>query len=200
MDTFPNPEKQKELLIRLRQGDGAAFEILYNLHKRRIETNLLRLLKSEQLVQEVMQELFLKVWQNRQSLDPERSLSAYLVKVSENMVYDMFRKAARDKKLLAGLLSTLVGSYTHVEEDIFHSEHKELLHEAIGRLPPQRRLVFTLCKLEGKSYNQVSEQLGISHAAINDHLVKANRFLKKKLSPASLLMVSALAMAILHGI
>jgi RNA polymerase sigma-70 factor (ECF subfamily) len=66
-----------------------------------------------------------------------------------------------------------------VEIKILHREETALLNKAIENLPPQRKEVFYLCKMEGKSYLEVSRRLGISASTINDHIVKANRAVRE---------------------
>jgi len=200
MNIPADTDMERDLLLRLQQGDSDAFNSIYVLYQRRIAWNLLRLLKSEELVQDVMQDLFLKVWDNRRNIDPSKSFRSYLFKIAENMVYDIFRKATLDEKLFEQLMRASENSYSHIEENIFATEKQQSLHNAINLLPPQRRQVFTLCKLEEKSYKEVAELLGISHATINDHLNKANQFLRKQISAESMLSVSALATIILYRI
>ena len=66
----------------------------------------------------------------------------------------------------------------HVEEGVFLKETSEILNKAINNLPSQQKLVFTLCKLEGKSYEDASATLGISTSTINNHIVKATKSIK----------------------
>lgn len=189
-----------ELTRFLRDGDESAFLELYNRYKLRITGNLMKLLKSDDLVEELLQNLFMKLWDTRAQIDPEKSFRSYLFRIAENMVMDVFRKAASDKRMQMKLMSAQTEAYSHIEEKIFSKEENELLQQVIDQLPPMRKQVFTLCKLEGKSYKEVSELLGISHSTINDHLLKANRFLKQQLNPPSGLTVAIIAGAIISGI
>lgn len=193
-----DPLVEKELLIRLRSGDEQAFEILYHSHKRKLAGNLLRLLKSEELAQETLQELFLKIWDNRANIDPERSFRSYLFRIAQNMVYDLFRRSARDKRIETYLMSASSEMYSHIEEDIFNREMAQLLQQTIDMLPPQRKKVFTLFKIEGKSYKEISEEMSISNATINEHIQKANQFLRKQLNPTSTITVTLLVTAMLQ--
>lgn len=195
-----NHAEEKELLLRLRDGNEQAFEFLYHTYKRKLAGNLLRLLKSEELVEEVLQDLFLKIWDTRTAINPELSFRSYLYRVAQNMVYDLFRKSARDKRVADHLMSASTELYSHIEEDIFKKENLYLLQQTIDRLPPQRRLVFTLFKIEGKSYKEISEQLGISHSTINEHIQKSNHFLRQQLNQTSVLTITLLATAIVNPI
>ncbi|WP_256007351.1 RNA polymerase sigma factor [Pedobacter deserti] len=169
---------EKALLTRLKAGDKQAFESLYHRYKHRIAGNLLRLLKSEELAEEILQDMFVRLWDRRSSIDPEQSFRSYLFRVAENKVMDYYRRMARDKKMREKLTAAVSELYSHIEEDIFSKENSRMLQEAIDQLPPQRKQVFILCKMEGKSYKEVAELLSISPSTINDHLYKANLFLK----------------------
>lgn len=195
-----NEFNEIEVLIQLKAGNAEAFALIYDHYKYKITNNLLRLLRSEELAEEVLQELFVKIWDTRQQLDPEKSFRAYLFRIAENMVIDYYRKAARDKKVRDKLTGTGSELYSHIEETIFSRESALILQGAIDLLPPQRKHVFTLCKLEGRSYKEVSEMLGISHSTINDHLLKANKFLKQHLNSGSGTVTTVLVGAILMGI
>ena len=81
----------------------------------------------------------------------------------------------------ARLLTVATEHYEHIEEMLLRKENNHLLQKAIDSLSPQRQLVFRLCKLEGKSYDEVSQQLGISTSTISDHIVKANKTIREYL-------------------
>ena len=142
----------------------------------------------------------MKIWDTRAFLDPQKSFRSYIFKISENMVMDFFRKAAREKKLHARLMEIQTEVYSHIEEDIINAQEDQIFKDAVALLPAQRRQVFTLCKLEGKSYQEVAELLGISTSTVSDHLLKANRFLRQQIHPVLMLSVSAVALAIMEGI
>ena len=163
---------EKELLLLLLKGNEQAFEKIYKLYSARLYGNLLKLVKSEAEAQEILQDVFLKIWENRQSIDMEKSFRSYLFKIAENKVYDFFRKVARDKKRAAQLIALATNEYVPVGELLQSDEKTAMLEKAIDALPPQRQQVFKLCKLEGRSYKEVSELLGISVSTISDHIVK----------------------------
>lgn len=192
--------EEKELVVKLKRGDSIAFEQLYNLYKYPLAINVLRLVKSEEITQDIIQELFITIWRTRNQIDPHKSFSAYLHTIARNMVMDVFRKSLRDKKLEDILMSTSTEIYSHIEEDIFTKETKTQIDEIIDLLPPKRRMVFKLCKLEGKSYKEVSEKLNISVTTVNDHIKKANAFLKSELCSSQELMLNLFIVSIFLGL
>lgn len=165
------------MLLRLKAGDQLALEELMSRYKGPLALSMSRLIKSREDIEELLQELFLRVWKNRDKLDTERYL-AYLYKIAENLVYDRLRKAAREKRLSVDYFTHIIEAYSHIEEGIFSKELLELLQRGIQQLPEQRRRVFELCKIEGKSYEEVSQLLSISVATVNSHITNANASIK----------------------
>ncbi|HAL54861.1 MULTISPECIES: RNA polymerase sigma factor [Sphingobacterium] len=186
-------EAERTILEQLRAGNYEAFEQIYDRYSPKLTGNLVRLLKDRDLAAECLQEIFVRLWEHRGSIDPEKSIKAYLFRISENMVYDIFRKVARDEKMRAHFISFTTEAYDHIEKALFDQEGRQLLHEAIDKLPPQRKRVYSMCKLEEKSYKEVADLLGISQAAVNDHVTKANAFLKDYFSSHPSLPVLILA-------
>ncbi|MBT2621921.1 sigma-70 family RNA polymerase sigma factor [Chryseobacterium sp. ISL-6] len=168
---------EKELLLRLRQGDYVAFEKIYSIHKEKIAGRIFRLLKSWDLVEDVLQELFIRLWKNKELIDTEKPIDAYLFRITTNLVNDYFRGISKDKKLADELWYRISELYNPFDE-VSQTKADQELFRSIDRLPEQRKKVFMLCKMERKSYAEVSKLLKISEAAVNDHITKANRFLK----------------------
>ncbi len=176
-----SPHDERELLSLLKQGNEQAFEKIYKVYSARLFGNVFKMVKSETTTQEILQDVFIKIWQNRTSIDLDKSFRSYLFRIAENKVYDFFRQATRDKKIRAQLFAGATEGYEHIEEMIYRKENALLLQKAIDSLSPQRQQVFRLCKLEGKSYDEVSRKLGISPSTISDHIVKANKAVREYL-------------------
>jgi RNA polymerase sigma-70 factor (ECF subfamily) len=172
-------ENLKFLIHQLNQGSEQAFTLLYDKYSKQLYRNILRLVKDEDIAQELLQDLFLKIWVNRWNINPDKSFKSYLYKIAENLVYTYFGKIAKDNRLIAKLVISYVDFDNNAEEAIIYQENHDLLKKAITSLSPQRKQVFTLCKLEGRSYEEVSKELGISASTIRDHIVKANKAVKQ---------------------
>jgi RNA polymerase sigma-70 factor (ECF subfamily) len=168
------------LIQQLSQDHEEAFEEIYKFYAPRIYSKLVRMLKSEEIAQEILQDVFLIVWESRKKLDPEKSFSSYLFCIATNKCYDHFRKLLSDKKWRQRQLKNQTTELT-IEDQIINKESAWKLYHAIDALPPRRKLVFRLCKVEGKSYEEVSIRLGISLSTISDHIVKANLFIRSEL-------------------
>ena len=175
-----DPNEEIRLLRQLRDGSVRAFEALYHRYKHPLAKSLVRLLKDPVLVEDVLQESFEKIWMRRNAIVPDRAFSGYLYRVAVNIIYDVYRKSAVDRKLSDYLLRNAQPSQSYLEEQLIHKEQLDLLKASLNQLPPQRRKVFELFKLEGKSYREISLELGISKSTINSHLTKVTQFLREK--------------------
>lgn len=187
--------REKDLICLLNEGDERAFEKLYGLYSVRILRRLIRLVKDEEIAKEILQDVFLKIWEKRSLIDSEKSFRSFLFKIAENKVADLFRRAACDRKLLDHLVSVSTELSNNLEQTLNYKESNGILQRAIDLLPPQRRKIFILCKIEGKSYEEVAGIFGISEGTVNDHIVKAVRMIRKNFNSgdfASVFLASAL--------
>lgn len=189
--------QERQLLIQLRKGDNMAFERLYFLHREKLLSAMWRMLKSRELVEELVQEVFLKLWESRDKIDTEKPLKAYLFHIAGNLAKNIIRRAYYDKRMRALLLPVNEMVYSHIDEALRDKENKALLDELLNKLPPQRKKVYTLCKLEGKSYKEVSQMLDISEGTVNDHIRKANLYFKNLQTTGDLLTI-VLCSSIIH--
>ena len=180
---------EDELFSHVKAGNKNAFEQLYRDHSRGIYGSLRRLTRDDELAKELLQDVFLKVWERKAALNPNKPFHFYLFSIARNSVTDFYRKVKRDRYMLQNL-QLLTSEITHqpIESVIAGAEEERLL-QIMETLPPQRRKIFILCKLEGKSYEEVSNILGIRASTIGDHIVKGTKYLKKQIVKAGEMLV-----------
>ncbi|MDM1293374.1 RNA polymerase sigma-70 factor [Sphingobacterium sp. N143] len=162
-------------IIRLNKGEMEAFEWLYNTYKHQLAGNLLKLVKSSDIAEDILHDVFVKVWENRGKIDPERSFEGYLYRIAANMVTDFYRKISKDRNYQQYLIAIQETVYQHIDELLENKYRRELIDNALTELPPKCRTVFQLCKIEGRSYEEVSDLLQISPNTISNHLNRANK-------------------------
>lgn len=190
-----SPDNEIDLLAKIAQGDQRAFETLYSLYSPRIYKRTLQLVRNQALAEEVLQDVFLKIWDKRTQLNNGKSFQALLYTIATNMVIDLFRKAAIDQKMLENFIRESGGSFDsslETDEELAKVQVEQLLNI----LPEQRRNVYRLVKLEQKSYEEVAAMLGISKSTVSDHVVKATKALKAFSSSAEGLNILLAAMII----
>ncbi len=137
-----------------------------------------KMVKVPEIADELLQDVFLKVWIKKDTVNLEQSFKPWLYTIAQNTVYDYYRKLAQDKKMQDHLINTFATFYNQTEDYIYNKERTAALNEAIEQLPPQRKEIFRLCKLEEKSYKEVAEQLNISVSTVSNQLVHATKAVK----------------------
>ena len=187
-----NHEEEKLLVCALKRGDEQAFTMLYNRYSRAIYLNVLKLVKDEAVAVDMLQELFIKIWNNREGIDPERGFRAYLFRITYNQIRDFFRRAARDRLLADRLVALTTEGYEHIEQLLCRKETADMLDRAIDTLPLQQRRIFILCRVEGRSYEEVAGMLELSIATIGNQLSKATKNVRSQLNANDLSYLLAL--------
>ncbi len=187
---------EKDLLLRLQQGDEVAFEAIYRKYSLRLFGFILRLVKDRDVAEDLLQEMFIKVWQNRSGIDLEKSYHTYLFTIAKHLVYNYIRRTSLKVQVAAYITSQSSELYSHVEEQLYFREFNEALQQAIDSLPPRRRDVYIRCKVTGMSYQQAADELGCSVAAVNAHIVKATKTIKDHLSLTKPSILTAILVAL----
>lgn len=186
------PINEQYVLQQLRKGNETAFEIIYNAYYQQLIGHLLRLLKSAELAKEVVQDTFLALWEHRERVDEHKPIKAYLFKIATNNAYNIFKRAVHDEKVRAYLYPATEAGYEHIETHLLEKENEQRFREILQRMPAKQRIVYTLCKLHGKSYDEVSKELNISIGTIHTHIKRANQFLRKRIASYAEFSISIL--------
>ena len=156
-----------------------------------------RLFLKDEWAKDVVQDVFLSVWHNRKKLDPSKSISRYLLKSVFNRSCNYLKTRNRTQGL-AGTQATAIdeiGSAYYnpdtntVIQNLYRTDIRERLNEALDQLSPKCREVFSLSYIDDLSNKQIAERLGISVRTVESHLFSAVRKLRLKLSPEKLLML-----------
>ena len=167
---------EKELLRRLRDGDELAFKDLYETYAPRLAARLLQLLRSEEIAEDILQDLFIKIWEVRHTINPDLSFGALLYKMAANLSKNVYRRNVYDQLMRKEMNTDQ--SHNPIEESLDQSEAKQLLQAALNKLTPRQREVYMMHKIDGLSYQEISTRLNISASAINHHIQEANKQLR----------------------
>ena len=169
---------EKILLQQLQHGDHTAFETLYHSYSKILYWHLNKMVKDTDLAEELLQELFVKVWHSRAKIQTELPFVNFLYLIAKQLTIDHYRRLARQSRTFEYLGQHQSEAVETTEKDILGNEARKLLDEAIVALPPQRRKAFELCKVDGKSYKEAAEIMGVSPFTIQNHVAKATHSIK----------------------
>lgn len=167
------PSNEHELARLLLLGDVAGFDALYHKYHHALYFNILKLTKDPETARDILQEVFITLWRRREELDPDQSILSWLFVVSYNKSIDYIKKTAEQSTLLRSAVTPASAQETQWEE-----ARLQLLEEAIRKLSPQKRKVFELCKLQGKTYEETAQELHISKNTVKEYLSGAIAYIK----------------------
>ena len=176
-------QEEKELIIRLIESDSSAFEKLYFVYVERVYYFAMRYVKNQEDAEEIVQEVFTKIWESRHHIKPELSFSGYLLTTTKNTIFNENRKKVNHQAYTNYILNYLQTNMNDVEEEIIFDDLMDLLNKTIEKLPAKRQEIFKLCRMEGLPYKEVSAKLGISEKTIETHMRLAIRDIKSQLEP-----------------
>lgn len=168
-----NNHSEKLLVSELKNGNEKAFRQLFDLYYQSIYGYSISLLKSKEAAEENVQDVFMKVWQNRENLDPDLSFKAFIFTIARNQAFNTLNKAANDLALKEAVFYESQKSHEYGDYSIREADCKKLRKQAIKQLPPKRKQIFKMSRKKGMSYEEISKELGISINTVRNQMSKA---------------------------
>lgn len=180
----PNSKQdEKELIIRLIEGDKTAFEAIYRFYVKRVYYFALRYLRNKEESEEMVQEVFTKLWENRTNLNPDLSFSGYLLTITKNTIFNENRKKVNHQVYCEYVINYLQMQMRDLEREIISQDLMTKVNQTIDNLPPKRQEIFKLSRLGGLSHKEISKKLDISEKTIETHMRLAFKDLKREIEP-----------------
>lgn len=153
--------------------------------------------KSAPLAQDIVQDVFLKIWEKRETLPDIQNFEDYLFIMARNRIISEFRKNL-SRPVDISRHDALEGNIPLPDEQLSFKQSQELVNKAVDLLPAQRKIVFQLSRTEGLSYGQIAEKLGISKNTVKEHIVKALSFLRTYLYTRSYIPLLGTSLLLFH--
>ncbi len=182
----------------MQNGSEEAFTILYRKYSLQLYINVFKIVHDPLHSEEIVQEVFTKIWENRAAKGIADDFLGYTYRISQNLIHDFFRKVKRDKKLFDKFRSSCQQSYEPIEESINEGRSNSILERAIEQLSPQQKKVYSLVKIEGCTYKKAAKIMGISPFTVKEYLVITKKslqsFLLKNLDINAILLLIGIKM------
>ena len=163
-------------LTDLKSGKEAAFEQIYLKYSARIYYFAKQLLLDKTLAEDITQQVFLKIWEKREEIDPEKSFSAYLFQISKHLVYNETERMIRESRFLSNLNEKESVPYESIDARF----SQDFIDQLIEELPESRRKIFLLSRKQGLSNKEIADKLSISVKTVETQIRRAVKFLKEK--------------------
>jgi RNA polymerase sigma-70 factor (ECF subfamily) len=167
-----------QLIKKMAEGEMNSFDAIYWKYYKAVHGNILKIVQDNASAEDILQDVFLSLWENREKIDAARSLAGWLFVTSYNRSMTFLKKRLREK-----ILSNVVEEDA-VEMTIGQSLTDIRLNElekAVSKLSPQKQKVFYMCKLKGLSYAETADQLKISKHTVKEYLTAAFRSIKEQM-------------------
>ena len=178
------------LLQRLNAGSYDSFKLLYDQWVARLYQFVLKIVKSESTAQDIVQDTFVKVWENHETINTEHSFKSYLFTIAYHRIADEFRKQLRHPLMpdYITFTSSMV-SYNEAEQNLSLEEFIRQLEKAKTKLSPRQRQVFEMSKEQNLSHSEIEKRMGISNQAVRNLLTAAMKTIRQELEPFAPLLI-----------
>lgn len=171
---------KKSIITKLKLGDEHSFTFLYNLYWRKVYRFSAIYLTDTDEIEEIVQEVFIKLWKSRTQINENQSLEGILFIITRNMVFDHFRKSMN--KVTVKLTALEVVEEIAVSSDDFESKDLlEYIWKLVSTLPPRQQEVFTMSRKQQMTNKEIAEKLSITEKAVERNIYLALKFIKKNL-------------------
>lgn len=171
------PYEKTLLLDAIAAGDEAAFSRIYDHYQPGVRTYVVRLVKIPELADDLVQDIFIKLWEKRKTLPEVKCFSAFLFTIARNHSLNSLQAIARSDQALPDLIRHF---QTHrADDETLDKDYLRFIEKALAAIPPRSREVFRLCREQSMSYEQAAAELGISRNAVKKHMVAVMRNLRE---------------------
>ena len=183
---------QEELIKNLRSGNQAAFSLLIDDYQQKVFHTCISFVPNKEDAEDIAQEVFLEVYKSIGKFKGNSKLSTWIYKICTNKCLEFIRKKNAKKRLV--FIQRILGNEIPLDKTNFftefnhpgilleHKEQSETIYLAINTLPESQKTVFTLAKLDGKTYQEIAEITGKSMSSVESIMFRAKKNLQKKLA------------------
>lgn len=168
-----------ELVKLLKKGDMAAFDTIYGKYCHKLHQFVFMYLKQEKDTEDIVQEVFIKIWQSREKIDIYASFESFLFTITYNATMSLLRKRMSETKSREYLKSMQqIETAEQVIDELQFKELNQKLQNLLEQLTPRQKEIYLLSRDEGYTHEEIAQKLNISESTVNNHLVKVLKFLK----------------------
>ncbi len=172
---------ESNLFSRVQKGDVKAFETLYAHYFDALFGYCMKFLNNEEDSEEIIQNLFLKIWEGRHKFYVGDSFKSFLFKIAVNDIYNFLKHKKHEANYRNYFEYSAKPFSNSTEEKVFYNELEQQIDTLIAQLPEQRRKIFILNRKEGHSTQDIAKEMNLSKRTVENQLFRAIKFLRDKL-------------------
>jgi RNA polymerase sigma-70 factor (family 1) len=177
------------LVERLQKGDVEAFDLIYEKYSGKLYFFGLKYLRSTAEAEELVQSVYLKLWENRKNLKKELSFRSYLFTIAYNDICKIFRKRRYGLKFIDDALYENFNFSDETENSVHFRYVLERVQQIIDKLPKRQRTVFLKSRIEGKSSKEIASEVGLSPGTVDNYVSDSLKYIRNKLRNENLFVM-----------
>jgi RNA polymerase sigma-70 factor (ECF subfamily) len=178
-----------ELALRISDGQKSAYQELFERYAPRIYKFSLSYFKNKTDSEELVQEVFLKIWEKREMLDHSKNIKSFIFKLAVNTIYDFIRRKNIEVAFIEFTKTNFPVESDDTWQSVIFEDMKQNLQDLVEQLPVQQQKIFHLSKTEGLSNEEIAEKLNLSKRTVENHLYRAISTLKEQLKGKSIFVL-----------
>lgn len=179
----------KSMILDFINGEEYAFTNIYKLYYKDIWSYCFKHTRSSEIAEELASDVFLRFWEARTKLDPEKEVKPYLLTITKNVTFTWLKRMLTDQKMKNEFRGRYISDQDDAKQDVVIAASMDLalLRKIMSKMPVKRRETFELCKIEGLSYAEAANILSVSKETIKEHMSLAKRDMNKLANAADFL-------------
>ena len=181
MGNVLSPYNLERLVEGLKNDEQESLNEIFRYYYPKLHYFSKKILKSEDNIDDVIQDVFLKLWTHRHNITNHSTFNALIYTITKNVILNLIRSKLKENKFVENLSNASIAP-EYITQNTYHfSEVKSAVETAITKLPEKRKRVFMLSRFEGLANKEIARELNISEKTVEDHISHAVKFIKKSL-------------------
>lgn len=182
------PKEERLLVLQLKEGNQASFKKLYGTYAPVLYGFSRKYLQSQEDAEEIVQEVFLRIWEKKDNIDENQSFSSYIIQAAKHRIFNGFRKKVNQQAYLDFLIYADSPSKNFTEQEVDYQDVKQKAEKAIESMPPKRQEIFRMSRELGLKNKEIAEKLQISIKTVENQMGQALKYLRDELSDYQMLI------------
>lgn len=183
-----------ELVERLQAADVEAFDLLYAKYAVKLYTFGLKYLKSADETEDLIQSVFMKIWENHKHLNKDLSFKAFLFTIAYNDLCKLFRRRNYQRKFIADILYENALTSSQTEDGINYKSSLTRIQQIVDKLPRRQKEIFIKSRQEGKTTKEIAAEIGLSPGTIDNYISDSIKFIRKRMCKEDIAILLFLAL------
>lgn len=175
-------DKERDLVLRLKDGDHIAFQLLYTMYRKRIFFTVYSFIRSKEFAEDIYQDTFTVIWKIREQLNPDVSFSSFIYTIVRNNIFDKLRAVGRLERLPECLLAEIPDHQSDTFTQVTANEIEGLIKQEVDKLTIHQKKAFKMSREEDLSYRDIADDMGVSVNRVNYLICGALKSIRLNLS------------------